>query len=678
MARPKANEGSGTLLAGAGKTDITPIPGYPMGGHSFEGEHSAGNLGHLHARAIYLEDPRGEPVVLVAADLWAISIGLRDRVVELIQREHGLWHVGREHVILGATHTHQSPAAHASNHAHNLAGGNIWAFDRQLFDFIARGIALSVAEAYASREPARLSFARPRVGDYGRNRSLEPFEANPDGEALVEENADLPPCTLSALTSDPKSCKAIDPGVTVLLAEGLGEGRLIAAGVFMGIHATAMPNSTVYYQGDVFGLSAVTLERRLAQVGAPVVAVFNGPEGDVSPTWKEQRYVDLLASSARIVDGLWPVFEAWGTDRLAAGAAIAGDRFRARHGLFRVSGQRFTEADGTPRVTGRRAMMATSMLGGAEDGRTRFRKSHQEGRRKKSPRSDDHGHGYKQRSFLQPTEKLLPPEVPLTVLDLDGLRIASLPGEFTTVMGRRVRLRLAADGDEAGNRVVLIGLANEYRSYFTTPEEYALQHYEGGSTLYGTHSGSLIQTRLSCLAGQEEDCGGIEYALHRDYGPGPETRTGFVRKPRSQRWLTRRAEQVAESVGPSASQAQARPALRFEDRAPRWSAASQVVPHSEIQVARGCDWHTLENAGVPQTGAEYRVLQMVRGLEDEAWEWESTWLTPELSSEQRVRIKAIGVDGEAHCSSHFGEGDLRDGSSRVLGDVGCQPPPGCD
>ena len=34
--------------------------------------------------------------------------------------------------------------------------------------------------------------------------------------------------------------------------------------------------------------------------------------------------------------------------------------------------------------------------------------------------------------------------------------------------------------------VVLSGYSNEYLHYFTTPQEYEMQHYEGGHTVYGT------------------------------------------------------------------------------------------------------------------------------------------------------------------------------------------------
>lgn len=74
--------------------------------------------------------------------------------------------------------------------------------------------------------------------------------------------------------------------------------------------------------------------------------------------------------------------------------------------------------------------------------------------------------------------------------------LAAVPGEFTTMAGRRLRSTVAAaamrsdDGDAGGGGVdvIVVGLANMYTSYVATPEEYQVQRYEGASTVYGPHT----------------------------------------------------------------------------------------------------------------------------------------------------------------------------------------------
>ena len=75
------------------------------------------------------------------------------------------------------------------------------------------------------------------------------------------------------------------------------------------------------------------------------------------------------------------------------------------------------------------------------------------------------------------------------------------PGEVTAELGRRTRAAVLTAARGAGiRRVVLAGYANEYASYFTTPEEYDAQHYEGGTTVYGPASGPFLTASLADLA----------------------------------------------------------------------------------------------------------------------------------------------------------------------------------
>jgi hypothetical protein len=91
-----------------------------------------------------------------------------------------------------------------------------------------------------------------------------------------------------------------------------------------------------------------------------------------------------------------------------------------------------------------------------------------------------------------------PRAVPLAALRIGDEMLVTIPGEMTEEMAKRVRA--AVQGASGVNRVVIAGLANEYLSYFTTPQEYDRQHYEGGSTLYGRASSELLKADLTDLA----------------------------------------------------------------------------------------------------------------------------------------------------------------------------------
>ncbi|GFY83725.1 fructokinase-like 1 [Actinidia rufa] len=81
------------------------------------------------------------------------------------------------------------------------------------------------------------------------------------------------------------------------------------------------------------------------------------------------------------------------------------------------------------------------------------------------------------------------------ILRIGQLVILSVPGEFTTMAGRRLRdavqtaLTSGSNGEFDSNvHVVIAGLTNTYSQYVTTFEEYQVQRYEGASTLYGPHT----------------------------------------------------------------------------------------------------------------------------------------------------------------------------------------------
>ncbi|KAF3773215.1 Neutral ceramidase [Nymphaea thermarum] len=78
-----------------------------------------------------------------------------------------------------------------------------------------------------------------------------------------------------------------------------------------------------------------------------------------------------------------------------------------------------------------------------------------------------------------------PSILPIQILRIGQLVILSVPGEFTTMAGRRLRNAVKAVLINAGNgefdentHVVLAGLTNTYSQYVTTFEEYQIQRYE--------------------------------------------------------------------------------------------------------------------------------------------------------------------------------------------------------
>lgn len=81
--------------------------------------------------------------------------------------------------------------------------------------------------------------------------------------------------------------------------------------------------------------------------------------------------------------------------------------------------------------------------------------------------------------------------VPISIFRVGALFVLNVPGEFTTMAGRRLR-RAVKDivvtfGVEDPT-IAIAGLANSYTHYITTEEEYQGQRYEAASTIFGPHT----------------------------------------------------------------------------------------------------------------------------------------------------------------------------------------------
>lgn len=92
----------------------------------------------------------------------------------------------------------------------------------------------------------------------------------------------------------------------------------------------------------------------------------------------------------------------------------------------------------------------------------------------------------------------VPRILPTQIFTIGDAVIVGLPGEFTTMAGRRAR-SLIQTNFGSQRQVILSGLTNVYSSYVVTPEEYLVQRYEGASTLYGPHTLPLLLDQFNRL-----------------------------------------------------------------------------------------------------------------------------------------------------------------------------------
>lgn len=317
------------------------------------------------------------------------------------------------------------------------------------------------------------------------------------------------------------------------------------------------------------------------------------------------------------------------------------------------------------------------MLGGAEDGRTpAFDLGWKEGVR----RERVVGQGSKLGALdiaaipeLHLTKEVIkvfgvPSEVPLGIYSVGGLIIATLPGEFTYTAGHRVRSALAAASGRAdASHVLLVGLGNEYLSYFATPEEYDSQQYEGASTGWGTLSLPIVAEALVDLY-----AGGASARLPRDYhyeaGVSHHYSIADIGAEPA------RADDGLSNILADASGAPKRdyPRVAWIDNLPDLS-KGLTTPRVLIERRVGGEWAPLQIAGREETDEGVNFVTIALGSTKASSRWAAFWIVPSgLPPDAELRFALRTLGRGRLCSAPFGPSDVFDQGLAAYPATPCQ------
>lgn len=536
---PAKSQASTTLQAGTAEVDITPGMGAPLFGYSWDAAKKArGVWTRLKARVIALQDSNGERLALVQADLGAVSGLVHRRVAE---RSAPLDGITADRLLIAATHTHAGPGGYFGEPFFNVFGAGRPGYDPEIAELLVTRISEAIHRAFSELGPAALGATDIDVPNVARNRSCQARLLEHSEACTQGSNSDVD-AKLRMLRID-----RTEPGFSSPLA---------ALCVFA-VHGTALPHSNQLYHGDLHGVAARALAARIAKARPghrPLLAAFmNGAEGDVSPTSRTR------GESAAIELG-----EAIAQQAYQAYVALDG-QLDANPTL--LHSYREIELPDTKTTSGAvcsTAEIGVPSLGGAEDGRSPLygRFGVYEGRRRevavgcqgfKVPAAglaqdwlllqpdDPSGSNY-QTVTGQGERGAFPRIAPFQVFSLgNAMVIATVPGEPTTEVGARIRAAVSthlvqATASQPRPIVAVVGLANEYFYYFTTPGEYDAQHYEGGSTIYGPHAAVAVVEQLEAAAIALGQSNAQSYSTHREFYPGHATSLAATGRCLMQNW----------------------------------------------------------------------------------------------------------------------------------------------
>jgi hypothetical protein len=487
---------------GVGRADITPPTGYYMMGWVRSDGRIVGQHTRLFARVIVLRQGTRK-IALIAEDLNGIPGGMLKQAADSLKSRG----YSERNVLDSASHTHAAPTSFYNFTTYNsvfmtqrsptdfdLSGTR----DPVLYAFMVKRLALAIRRADANLGPGAVGWGATQITDLTANRSLEAHLADHGIQLGYGQGSP---------SQDPAGrLHTIDPNVEVLRVDKLIGGRRVPVGMWSTFadHGTVNKFQFTYYNEDHHGAATHRVENAIRASGRVppgqdvVNAYGNTDEGDISAGLTRSGpaaadYVGTRESSA--------FMKAW---KQAGGHMQRSPKVDWRWTRMCFCGQ--STAVGPVADHG---SFGLSEFTGSEEGRgplfdvTRV------------PFEGDHlpvgAGGLPQNPVADPAQgdKIVigapldvPKAVPLLALRIANRMVVSVPGEMTEEMGRRVRAAVLAASAKAGiSTAVISGLANEYADYFTTPEEYDAQHYEGGATIYGRASSVALQEALTALAG---------------------------------------------------------------------------------------------------------------------------------------------------------------------------------
>lgn len=395
---------------------------------------------------------------------------------------------------------------------------SIMGFVSDTYDALVNGIFESIVQAHDSIRPARIFLSETDVLDASYNRSPTSYLANPAEERAEYEHN-------------------VDKKLVQIRFVDAGTNKVFGAFNWFAVHPVSMNNTNTLVSSDNVGYASVLLEQEynpddLVGKGKFVGAFASTNLGDVSPNILGPK-CSLTGESCDNANSKCPegdgdcfasgpgkdMFDS--TKIIATRVYTGGSKLLKENGGMEITGPvgyilqnidmpkqkgEYNDSKTITKYKGCIASMGYSFAAGTTDGVGLF--EFDQGQITGNPlwnvirdfltdptEEDIECHKPKEILFAtgHPTFPYAwqPRIVATQVLKIGDFYLAAVPGEFTTMSGRRLRKAISKTVEsESGKKphVVIAGLSNLYTSYITTFEEYQKQRYEAGSTIYGPHT----------------------------------------------------------------------------------------------------------------------------------------------------------------------------------------------
>lgn len=538
---------------GISKTDITAFKkgvgmmGYGMHFNIVEGQETS-----LHARAfVFRHRESGRKTAVVVCEMAFVTISIKRGVLKKLHRFHPELNYTDENLLLTAQHTHSGPGGYSHYGFYNLT---IPGFVADVYQQIVEGIADAIVLAEQNLHPASLRMAEapfPEDWEVAFNRSIHAFLANPDAPQLspkdthlavdrtmrlmrVDSEAGNPMGTLNwfgvhttSLHNDNRHINWDNKGYAAdeleqRLRPQLANPNFIAA--FAQAPAGDITPNYVWdkkkkwtrgkFESDIESAKYNGhLQQELAHQLWEKAAESNPLQGDIDYGLVYVNFANVephpdftngvegvrtgpachgVSFFAGTVEGPgMPPALAWISRRASSlmqgyeyviSVFMRQEKRKALRQKYRIHGKKHILVEaGERKILATRDVKNLVIPGFADKSIRNFKSHHRSGGLDEKPWT--------------------PQVLPLQIVVLGTLALVAIPGEPTTMAGKRMREMLLTELAPRGIQEVIISpYSNAYTGYITTYEEYQLQCYEGGHTVFGEYTLAAFMTKLRELA----------------------------------------------------------------------------------------------------------------------------------------------------------------------------------
>ncbi len=497
----------------------------------------------IFARAFVFEDEKGNRLAYVSAEIAFPATELVTAVVKDLEQHHSKLGFNKNNVWVSATHTHSAPGGYFHYPMYNFT---IPGFVPQVFNAYKKGISQAIRLAAVDLKPVSIKSAKgsfTEEDDVAFNRSLAAYNANPEVKEKLKEGQEH---------------LAVNREMTLWRLED-EDGEPSGAINWFGVHPTSIHNDNKKICSDNKGYAAKFQEEAHADKYGFLSVFAQNACGDVSPNyvwdtrkqWTRGKFKNDFSSarhngklqadlaeklleeakvatpiSGEIETVTW--FVDWsdvevlpkfsnGKKNAKTGPSVHGVAFfegtvegpgmpkllanfakRVLQGVkreematkdpkiiekYRIHGPKYQLIESSKDATlmGRSDISRIPLPGIADAGLMSMKRNHRNGSLQDRP--------------------WIPQVLPIQIAILGNIAWLGLPCEITTIAAQRLRKNVLKTLKARGvEEVMLHSYTGGYCGYITTFEEYQLQAYEGGHTVFGQWTLGAFQTKFNELA----------------------------------------------------------------------------------------------------------------------------------------------------------------------------------